>query len=180
MKRSNYIILALIAFVLTLESCNSGNQSGQMEVLDNDSPELKKKIDSARMLTYTDKTYDVTIPYPGFFDASDTTEAGSAHICYPSINDRKIALVMFVEPNIEGWNIKEAVEHLSDSANVCLVEEKDFFIMEGKLDKKGHSLFLEKCYLMDDKWIDYTVYYRAEHKNAVGRLLDMVKEWKPK
>lgn len=179
MKRTNYIIFAVIAFVLTLGSCNSGNQSGQTDVLDNDSTELKKRIDSAQLLTYTDKTYDVTIPYPDFFDASDTTEAGTAHICYPSFRDKEIILTMFVEPNIEGWNIKEAVEQLSDSANICLAEGKDFFIMEGKVDKKGHGLFLEKCYLLDDNWIDYTVYYRADHKNAVGRLIDMVKEWEP-
>ena len=33
---------------------------------------------------------------------------------------------------------------------------------------------------MNGKWVDYSVYYLAADKEAVGRLIETVKQWNPK
>ena len=139
---------------------------------------LKHQIDTTKMITYLDKAYNVRISYPELFVATDTTP-GTARFRFPNDSVNEIALTMLVEPNIEGWNIKEAVQNLSDSLNVCIEEGKDYFIMTGKFSDNPCALFLEKCFLIDDNWIDYTLYYASDYEEAIERLANLVKEWKP-
>lgn len=173
------MMLAMIS-LLIIVACGPKPKTDQKaeEEIDSVALELKNKIDSATLYTYTDKAYNVSVSYPDFFDASDTLEAGTARICYPNTTDKTIALVMFVEPNVEGWNIHEAVEQLTDEYTECLEETDDYYILSGCKPDKSFC-YLEKCYIQNDKWIDFTIYYLSRYKESVGRLLDVVKNWKP-
>ena len=144
-----------------------------------DVQQLKRQIDSVKIITYLDKTYNVIISYPDIFVATDTTP-GTARFRFPNDSVNEIALTMFVEPNIEGWNIKEAVQHLSDSLNTCIEEGKNYFIMTGKFSDNPSALFIEKCFLIDGNWIDYTLYYVSYYEEATERLADLVKKWEPR
>ena len=141
--------------------------------------QLKRQIGSAKMITYLDQAYNVRISYPDFFVVTDTTP-GTARFRFPNDSVNEIALTMFVEPNIEGWNIKEAVLHLTDSLNTCIEEGKDYFIMTGEFSDNPRALFLEKCFLIDGNWIDYTLYYVSYYDEAIERLANLVKEWEPR
>jgi hypothetical protein len=142
--------------------------------------QLKQRIESAKMKTYWDADYNVEVCYPDFFVVCDTAKLGTARFYYPSEQEQEISLKMFVEPNVEGWNIHEAVEHLSDPQNICQEEGDDYFIMTGQISKEPGALFIEKCYLVNGMWIDFTLYYLAEDEIAIGRLKDMVKNWTPR
>ena len=143
--------------------------------------DLKSPMDTAKILTYVDKTYNVSVPYPSFFVATDTCEAGTARFCYPSNLVRKMTLTMFVEPNVEGWTIKDAVEHLSDSTTTCMDSNEYFFIMYGKGKNGNRVCYVEKCFLVNDFWIDYTLFYRPEYeeKDGIEKLMAMVMKWEP-
>ena len=141
---------------------------------------FEQRLNSAEIRTYLDKDYNIEVSYPAFFAVCDTSEDGTARFYYPNEHRRKISLVMFVEPNIEGWNIHEAIEHLADSLNICKEETEDYYLMEGGISNDSRAQFYEKCYLIDDMWINYTLYYPVEDKSAIGRLFDLVKEWSPR
>ena len=61
---------------------------------------------------------------------------------------RKMTLTMFVEPNVEGWTIKDAVEHLSDSTTICLDSNESFFILYSKGENDSRGCYVEKCFLV--------------------------------
>lgn len=135
---------------------------------------LSAKIDSAKMKTYVDRRYGVKVPYPDFFVA-DTSESGTARFTYLDTSQQiEVRMVMFVEPNVEGWSIKEAAEELSDSVTVCRNIGDDYFIMHGRAE--GFH-YVEKCFLADGNWIDYAVYFR--NLDEVERLINIVHEWRP-
>ena len=140
---------------------------------------LKEQIDAAKMRTYRDGENRVEVYYPDFFVVG-TAEPGTARFHYPDQQEHQISLVMFVEPNVEEWSISDAVKQLSDANNVCEEEGKDYYIISGRMAEEPNIRFCEKCYLMNGKWVDYSVYYLAEDKEAVGRLIELVKDWNPK
>ena len=178
----NRNILIYSAILFSMLSCGRPNMAYNQQGVEMKSEpyELKQRIDSAVMKTYRDADYHVEISYPDFFAVCDTTEDGTARFYYPSNQEQRIALKMFVEPNVEGWNIHEAIKNLSNSNNVCQEEGEDYYIMSGQLDQDPRARFFEKCYLINGMWINYTVYYLAEDKDAIGRLIDTVKEWNPR
>ena len=171
MKKFFFIVLVLLCLGWGVSFLF--NRENESEIV---SETFRDSIDCAQMLTYTDKTFHVTVSYPDFFDASDTTKPGTARFYYPNKKDRKVTLTMFIEPNKEGWNIKEAVNHLSDSATICMEYDSNFFTMFGKME---FGSYIEKCYLVNDVWIDYAVYYDKEHEEDVGRLMEMIMKWNP-
>ena len=177
MKRLRFVVIISLTMLLVMVvACCSKHKTEQIKKVNED---LKARIDSAKMLAYTDKTYNVTVSYPDFFQDSDTTENGTARFNYPDNIKKEISLVMFVEPNVDGWNVKEAVKHLSDSLNHCVKEGDNYFIMSGQLKGNSQALFLEKCFLIDNHWVDYTLYYYPRHKKAIGRLADLLMVWEP-
>lgn len=175
MKKLFLVILVIIG-IGWLICCpyKSVEEAGKAE-------ELKSKMDTAKILTFVDKTYNVSVPYPGFFEVFDTSRAGTAKFCYPNIMERKITLTMFVEPNVEGWTIKDAVEHLSDSTTTCMDSNEYFFIMFGKENGDEPGYYVEKCFLVNDYWIDYTLFYRPMYAEMDGmeKLMAMVMKWEP-
>ena len=177
MKTTFSLIIAccFIGILLCFSSCKNNSSTKT-----NNAPKatsLKDRINSAQEKTYHDKVYNVTVPYLDFFNA-DTTEAGAARFEY-KFEKAYIRLVMFVEPNIEGWNIKEAVDNLAVDSERCLEETDKFFIMTGEMyEAPGYSC-VEKCFLVADKWIDFTVYYPTDKADDVERLVKMVKNWNP-
>lgn len=171
MKRIVFVVVVLI----TLTSCNK-HSTTKVDITPK-TISLKDRINSAQEKTYHDKVYNVTVPYLDIFD-SDTTEAGTARFEY-RFEKAYIRLVMFVEPNMEGWNIKEAVHNLSVGSERCLKETDKFFIMTGEMSESPGYSFVEKCFLIADKWIDFTIYYPTDKADDVERFIDMVKKWNP-
>ena len=173
------LLLILIVLFCVLTYLSISNTSTKNVALSNATQQLKQRIDSAKMISYVDKAFNVQISYPDFFAVCDTFP-GTARFSYlnDSVND--IKMVLFVEPNVEGWDIAEAVGHLSDSVNVCMSQGDDYFIMSGRLSESPSVLFLEKCFLIDGNWVDYTIYYNSSHEKVTGRLLDTVIKWNPK
>ena len=168
------IIPIIAIFLLMLVSCQ---QSGKVSVQDT-KLQLKERLDSAEWNTFVDKTYQVGVIYPDFFKA-DTTEAGTARFYYLDGNEKAVCLTMFVEPNVEGWNIERATLELTDSCSTCLEKGKDYFIMEGTFKEDPNCLFFEKCYLIGDKWVDLAVYYRVRYRDDIGKLFEIIKCWNP-
>ena len=131
-KFSKILIIVFVIWAFGMVFWDRNKTEPSIALIDLQDGDLKSQMDTAKILTYVDKTCNVSVPYPSFFEVSDTSEAGTARFCYPNIMDRKITLTMFVETNVEGWSIKDAVEHLSDSTTTCLDSNKYFFIMVGK------------------------------------------------
>ena len=185
MKKLFLVILVIIGIgcLICCPYKSVDETSKAEESLPKEEQDLKSPMDTAKILTYIDKTYNVRVPYPSFFEVTDTSEVGTARFCYPDIMERKIALTMFVEPNVEGWTIKDAVTHLSDSTTTCMDSNEYFFIMFGKLkgEEQGQGYYVEKCYLVNDYWIDYTLFYRPEFegKDGIEQLMTMVMKWEP-
>ena len=178
MRKTTYLIMACcsVVFLLIISSCKNSS-STQTDNAPN-ATSLKDRINAAQEKNYHDKTYNVTVPYLDCFDA-DTAEAGTARFEYRYDEKTHIRLVMFVEPNIEGWNIKDAVSNLAVGSERCLKETDNFFIMTGEMsDGAGYS-FMEKCFLVADNWIDLAMYYPTNKENDVERFIEIVKNWNP-
>lgn len=146
---------------------------------DSHADSLREQISSAIMVDYYDKTFDVRIAYPDIFTEFDTLEAGTARFFYPSKESKEISLFMFVEPNVEKWSIKDAIFNISDSTTECLMEGENFYILTGELGNSPHVMYIEKCYLVGNNWIDLTLYYIPKYKDAVERIVELVKNWNP-
>ena len=140
--------------------------------------ELKKKMEKGEMKTYIDTTYNVAVPYPDFFEVA-TLEPGTARFFYRVGDEKAVAIVMFVEPNIEGWTIQEAAVNLSDSANFCIGVGENFFLMSSTKYVDPDHPFFEKCFLIDGNWIDYAVYFQSDYLDAIYPLLYTLLDWKP-
>ena len=183
MKKLFLVILVIIGIgcLICCPYKSVDETSKAEESLPKEEQDLKSPMDTAKILTYIDKTYNVRVPYPSFFEVTDTSEAGTARFCYPNIMERKITLSMFVEPNVEGWTIKDAVDHLSDSTTTCMDSNEYFFIMYGKGKNGNRVCYVEKCFLVNDYWIDYTLFYRPEYeeKDGIEQLMTMVMKWEP-
>ena len=183
MKKLFFVILVIIVLGWLFCSHYKSDIEARKaeESLSEEEEDLKSKMDTAKILTFIDKTYNVRVPYPSFFEVSDTSEAGTVRFYYPNISERKITLTMFVEPNVEGWTIKDAVEHLSDSTTTCMGSNEYFFIMFGEGKEGNRGYYVEKCYLVDDNWFDYTLFYKPEYeeKDGIEKLMEMVMKWEP-
>ena len=187
------LLLALLIAAASLSGCKKENKetSEPEEVFESTAKkmlteeELKQMIDSASIKVYKEKRYGVMAPYPDFFEVDTTSSPSAGRFNYPFIADDSINLstgigiVMFVEENIEKWNIKEAVQNLEDSATVCLGHGKDYFILSSYMENYPIIHSIEKCFLVNGNWINYTLYYDIRYENAVERLIKMVKEWQP-
>ena len=180
-KFSKILIIVFVIWAFGMVFWDRNKTEPSIALIDLQDGDLKSQMDTAKILTYVDKTCNVSVPYPSFFEVSDTSEAGTARFCYPNIMDRKITLTMFVETNVEGWSIKDAVEHLSDSTTTCLDSNKYFFIMVGKRKEGNRGCYVEKCFLVNDYWIDYTLFYKPEYEETDGieKLMEMVMKWEP-
>jgi hypothetical protein len=183
MKKLFLVILVIIGIGCLICCPNKSVDETSMveESPSKEEQDLKSPMDTAKILTYVDKTYNVRVPYPSYFVATDTSEAGTARFCYPGNLVRKMTLTMFVEPNVEGWTIKDAVEHLSDSTTICMDSNESFFIMYGKGENDSRDCYVEKCFLVNDYWIDYTLFYRpeCEERDGMEKLMAMVMKWEP-
>ena len=119
------LLLALLIAAASLSGCKKENKetSEPEEVFESTAKkmlteeELKQMIDSASIKVYKEKRYGVLAPYPDFFEVDTTSSPSTGRFNYPFIADDSINLstgigiVMFVEENIEKWNIKEAVQN---------------------------------------------------------------------
>ena len=181
MNRISKLIIYCCSVALLLMSCNSKSKTSTPKVVEekNIIQLFKEQIDTAEMRTYVDKDYNVEVSYPSFFAVCDTTENGTARFYFPNKQKGAVALIMFVEHNVDGWNIHEAVENLSDSLNICREEGKNYYLMTGSVDESSRIFFVEKCFLIDNKWYNYTLFYPAEFGGVMGRLRDTVKNWTP-
>ena len=172
-------LLIVVAIIIGSMSTRREDFTTRFEVGTKDNIiQIKHRIDTTEMKTYTDKVYGVKVQYPAFFNVLDTMEAGTARFSYPD-KEIGVRLSMFAEPNVEGWTVKEAVKHLTDSLTFCVKEGKDFFILKGTIGQESSGAYLEKCFLSGDNWIDYTLFYGTEYENAIERLKEMIRKWHP-
>ena len=172
-------LLIVLGFIIggIVNRCDPTTVTNEIDIEGN-RIKLKYRIDTAKMETYTDKVYGVKVQYPAFFNVMDTTEAGTARFSYPD-KEIVVRLSMFVEPNVEGWTIEEAVNNMTDSYTRCVAKGKDFFIMQGTTPNATVGAYLEKCFLLDNKWIDYTLFYDTHYGIALERLMALIWDWHP-
>lgn len=140
---------------------------------------LRKRINSAQMIEYYDRKSGSKLFFPDFFVITDTKEDSTVCFHYPDEPHKELMFEFFVTPNVDRWSIQDAISELTDSVTECIMEDKDFFILSGEFDASYHIMFIEKCYLIDDEWFDFTFYYLPKHKPAVDRLIKLIKEWNP-
>ncbi len=144
----------------------------------NNGGSLKERIDGAGMRKFSIPEYGVSVDYPEFFEA-DTAEEATGRFYYVDKRGRRVvSLIVYVEPNVEGWTIKEAVNNLCDSLSVCQEQGENYYILEGSIDNRRTAKYVEKCFLKDRHWINQTLFYDVSQKEAIGRLLGIVKEWR--
>ena len=135
------------------------------------------KMESTKMLKYIDPEVNIKVLYPDFFDSADNTE-GSARFYYPDSLNWEISLTMYV--NGGRYCTKEAIEHFSNSFTTCLAKGDDFFILYGKVDENARTKFLEKYFLVDGKWIEYSLFYRTRLEGGCTRLMSVIIDWDPR
>ena len=181
MKKLSIGVIILLATSIIAGALWRGGASPEyyFAVKDTHVDSLKQQINSATIKDYYDKTFGVGIVYPDIFKEFDTLEAGTARFFYPSKENKELSLFMFVEPNVEKWSIKDAIFNFTDSTTQCLMEGENFYLLTGELGDSPHVMYIEKCYLVGNNWIDLTLYYIPEYKNAVERIVELVKNWNP-
>lgn len=173
MKKLFYIAVALFVVVALGSMWRTRDWTSAFR---DNSETLRRKIDGARMVTYTLKGCGASIAYPDFFEA-DTVEDDCARFTFKDDKVREVRLVVFVEPNVDNLSVKEAMIALSDTSTVWLEEGSDFFTLAGTVDERPGFSFIEKCFLVDNKWVDFAIYYETKYEWAVRRLADSVLAW---
>ncbi|MCR5819563.1 MAG: hypothetical protein K6F94_01235 [Bacteroidaceae bacterium] len=123
--------------------------------------------------------FAVRVPYPSIFEAETTEEGTARFVCMDG--ERKVMeLVMFVEPNVDGWDINGAVAQLSDSLTRCIDKGADFLTLAGWADERGEVQYVEKCFLWDGVWYDLSLYFVCRYAEAAECLIPVVRTWIPK
>ena len=135
---------------------------------------LKQHMDSTEIKYHYDKKYNVKLFYPDFFYVADTC-TGSA--CFEYFNiEHRISLRMSVASSLVRSDVEKAVNYqiyLSDSTATCIERGENYYVMKGRY-------YLKKCFLIDSNWIEYTLFYDEECEELIGKLIDLMKEWKPR
>ena len=175
-----FVIISIIAIGLCNYFCNPESyictwddpKNVQLR-LDN----MKRQIDSAKLKTYIDKSYNVKVLYPEFFHISDTLEMGKACFRYYDVGTNgEFILSLTVNPLNKDWDIKKILDYklgnCNASSTTCLVQEKDYFILSGKR-------FVSKSVIVNNLWVEYNLSYNYRGEKAADRLVKLVKEWDP-
>lgn len=179
MKKSCICVIALLLLLLSgcicddsyylRFRCNYRHQYGYKSYIG----VMKQQIDSVKIKTYIDKKYNVNIFYPSSFHMADTSKAGMAYFAN-SITDYKVSLRLIVDSINSNRDVEKAVAmDMADTTIICLEKGNDFYFV------KGNS-FYKKCYLIDNNWIRYILFYREECEGAIDRLVGLIKEWDPR
>lgn len=181
MKKLPILIVTVCFFLVASFSCQNQNQNQQ--TLKPYAELLKEKLDSAEMKVFCfneGPTFEVD--YPECFTVEfDSNYIGSVRFSFNE-NDVRLSLTHFIEPNTEGWSLREAMDSLSgeDSLNKELGD--GFYMLEGTLNMEGKKVgTIEKCFLVGGYWINYTFfYYPATYKTSVMRIIEMIRKWEPR
>lgn len=148
--------------------------------------QLKQRIDTIELKVYEDSTYKVKIVYPRCFYEYKTNEKRNeeniVHLKYDSYETHcQFDLYLNIWDNTERLEIKNAIEleleNTKDSTTKCIEENKDYFIISGRLGE--YRSFVRKRFLLNNQWIDYKLVYSNEGEEAISRVIQLVKEWDP-
>ena len=177
MKKWSILIVVVFLFFVAYLSYPSHKTSKPYAVL------LKEKLDSTEISVFCfNETPKFEVEYPECFTVEvDSEYIGSVRFLFDEGNVR-LTLSHFIEPNVEGWSIREAMDSLSKMGNISKKELGDrFYILEGTLNMGGYKVgTVEKCFLIEGFWINYTFYYYpAIYKTSVMRIIEMIRKWEP-
>lgn len=176
MKKWSILIVVVFLFFVAYLSYPSHKTSKPYAVL------LKEKLDSTEISVFCfNETPKFEVEYPECFTVEvDSEYIGSVRFLFDEGNVR-LTLSHFIEPNNEGWSIREAMDSLSRKDGLNKELGDGFYILEGTLNMEGKKVgTIEKCFLVEGFWINYTFfYYPATYKTSVMRIIEMIRKWEP-
>ena len=138
---------------------------------------LEDLIDTMNIETYRFEKEVCQVNYPTCFKVS-SEDSNVVRFIMVIDNKTKIGLTCYVEPNVEGWNVKEAPDSLIKDSRKPIFKYvgHDYFVLYE--DNLGDCSF-EKTYLIANKWYSYTLYYHKSLERQVECLMALVLAWHP-
>jgi hypothetical protein len=172
-KTFKYTIRIAIVFITIIGGMESCSDSHDPIAI------LKHRIDNAKMVEYVDSSYSykAKVLYPDFFQV-DSIGKDFASFSYSDKDLKVLRLCYRHYPPRLLDSSHEVVKFLSDSLNVCLREKRSSVIMKGEDDQDSSITYLKKCSHTIHGWSCYTLTYEKRYEDAVGRLTEIVKDWK--
>ena len=140
---------------------------------------LEELIDTTNIETYRFEKEACQVNYPTCFKVS-SEDSNVVRFIMVIDNKTKIGLTCYVEPNVERWNVKEAVDSvLSDNRHFTFkYVGNNYYVLYEDIPDNGMCSF-EKTYLIANKWYSYTLYYQKTLEKQVERLMALVLAWHP-
>lgn len=179
MKKLPILIVAVCLFLVSYFSCQNQSQ----KTLKPYAEVLKEKLDSADMKVFCfNEVPTFEVEYPECFTVEvDSDYIGSVRFHFDE-NDVRLTLTHFIEPNTEGWSLREAMDSLSRKDGLNKELGDGFYLLEGTLNMEGKKVgTIEKCFLVEGFWINYTFfYYPATYKTSVMQIIEMIRKWEPR
>jgi len=172
-------LVVTCTFTLRKENSPGNTPNPQAFNMLTPSEKLKQRLESEQLALYINPKYKVAVPFPAFFDA-DTLDPDTTRFTYLGEGDKILRASMRVVPNIANWDVKGAVADLCNSNTRCIEMGENYFILVREIFGEYPLKTVEKCYIVDGKCIDYTLYYSTSYDDAVGKLKKMIMDWKPR
>lgn len=162
-------IIAIIFFLLFTGcyiSCDN-NSNDPIEI-------LKQRINKAEMVEYVDTIYGAKLLYPDFF----TIDSVYGSFSYSDENVKELKLSYFIYPPRFIENSKEYVCRHTDSLTTFSKVKTGSFIITEEYEYFPQIKCVSKFYKTLHGWTSYTLTYEKQYEGAVGRLVNMVEDWK--
>ena len=141
---------------------------------------IKKRLDTTTTQTYRFEEEVCQVDYPSCFHVKSKDSSVVRFIMEDENDHVRIGLTCFIEPNVEGWNVNEAVDSvLSDNRHFTFkYVGSNYYVLYEDIPDNGMCSF-EKTYLIANKWYSYTLYYQKTLEKQVERLMELVLAWHP-
>ena len=141
--------------------------------------QFKEKLDIAKLIEYTNPDFPYTVRYPDFFTIlpNSNDEFATTRIEYlDKTQNIRFQMNCFALLNSEGWDVQTACDSVGEDADYKECHD-NYILLEGKL-KFGYRYY-EKLLLYKNYWLSFSLYYPNEYGDAVGRLIQVIKNWDP-
>ena len=167
-KYTRIIVLGLI----TLEALSSCSDNGN-----NPAEILKRRIEKCEMVEYVDSFNGARLLYPDFFKI-DSVGKSHASFSYSDENVKELKLYYskYLPRLIE--SSKEYVREHTDSLTTFSKVKGGSFILTQEYEQFPQIKDVSKYYHTLHGWTSYNLTYDKRYEDAVGRLVNMVEDWK--
>ncbi|MBO5187106.1 MAG: hypothetical protein J6B91_08675 [Prevotella sp.] len=144
---------------------------------------MEEDINKSKLAIYTNPDIGFTAKYPDCFKISNTEEDTLGSVTFRYDTDTSIVMECFTCRIADTANPDRAIAKIADSMHALITKTDDGYILHGRIYENDVPIdgyrHYTKYSAKDKLWIAYSLIYPEEYSGRLGRLFQIIKEWKP-